>query len=93
MVTSNGFLVDSKIASQISDSGLTHITLSLDGLRAEVHACGLLVNIGNIREQSIGEIWLSAKAQDRRREMGLCSRNYNNKVNWFLNNEAVNYEN
>ncbi len=58
----------------------------------QVHTCGLLPNIGNIREQPIGEIWLSAKAQDRRREMSLCKRNCNNKVNCFFNKEALRYE-
>ena len=37
MVTSNGFLVDSEIAGKISDSGLKHITFSLDGLQEKVH--------------------------------------------------------
>lgn len=58
----------------------------------QVHSCGMLANIGNIRQQPIAEIWLSAKAQDRRREMSLCNMNCNNKVNCFFNKETVHYE-
>jgi hypothetical protein len=57
----------------------------------QVHFCGMLPNIGNIREHPIGEILLSKMSKDRQREMGLCNRNCNNKVNCFFKKESIHY--
>jgi len=57
----------------------------------QVHLCGMLPNIGNIREHPIREILTSIKAKDRQREMWLCNRNCNNKVNCFFNKEFIHY--
>ncbi|MFC1666939.1 radical SAM protein [Candidatus Omnitrophota bacterium] len=37
LVTTNGFLIDKEMAHKISDSGLSHITISLDSLKEKVH--------------------------------------------------------
>lgn len=57
----------------------------------QVFFCGLLQNIGNIREQAIEDILISGIAQDRRNEMKHCNRNCNNKVNCFFKKESVDY--
>jgi MoaA/NifB/PqqE/SkfB family radical SAM enzyme len=57
----------------------------------QVHFCGLLPNIGNIREDPIEEILLSKTSKDRQREMRLCNRNCNNKVNCFFKKEFIHY--
>ena len=57
----------------------------------QVHFCGMLPNIGNIREHPIEKILLSKMSEDRQREMGLCNRNCNNKVNCFFKKESIHY--
>lgn len=57
----------------------------------QVYFCGMLPDIGNIREYPIGEILLSKMFKDRQREMGLCNRNCNNKVNCFFKKESIHY--
>ncbi|MBU1912275.1 MAG: radical SAM protein [Candidatus Omnitrophica bacterium] len=55
----------------------------------QVFFCGMLQNIGNIREHSIEEILLSKTAKDRQHEMQLCNKNCNNKVNCFFKEEII----
>ena len=59
----------------------------------QVFFCGLLQNIGNIKDQAIDEILASKVAEDRRNEMKLCNRNCNNKVNCFFKERGADHGN
>ena len=49
----------------------------------DVLLCGSMAPIGNVRTQSINEIWFSQEAESRRQEIHLCQESCLNLINCF----------
>ena len=54
-----------------------------------VHICGLLQEMGNIRSSDIKDILNSYRVLEVAKEMKLCKRNCNNKVNCYFEGKIV----